>query len=414
MKFLFTAPRFHTNQAPIVKGLIEKGHEVRYFVVFVGATEDHTYCEPLVLKPSLTTMREKRKLEKTLIPSNVESAIGGHFIPDYPSLKQSFEEYMPDVVICREKTNLTLCVKALCDEHNIPCILYDQEPLYRLKDSAKELSTFQQPRRPILKRIVTKLQRTLNPDRRMLQKMRMSSGFPTVHMTPVRYARLPRELSENAASPHTYFIPFVAEQHSEACKRTYCPGGLLRILCVGKFREYKNVKLLVEAATMIDIEQDWTITIVGQVSNSDEHEYYNQTKEMIAKSGLESRITLKTNIPYETMGEIYLQHDVFVLPSRKEVASIAVLEAMSYGLAVISTDYNGTASYVEDTDCGAVFATRDAKDLAGKIKNLSRKDIREYGENARYKSAEDYGFDNYYSAIGRLMEKEFGRKMGHI
>ena len=75
MKFLFTAPRFHTNQVPIVKGLTEMGHEVRFFVVFVGATEDHTDCEPLVLKPSRTTEREKRRQEKKLIPSTVEGVL---------------------------------------------------------------------------------------------------------------------------------------------------------------------------------------------------------------------------------------------------------------------------------------------------------------------------------------------------
>ena len=132
MKILFTAPRYHTNQVPIVRGLKGKGHEVRYFVAFVGATEDHTDCEPLVLKPSRATVREKRRLAKSMSDGDVETIIGGHFIPDYSFLKRAFEAYMPDVAICREKTPLTLCVHALCVQHHIPCILYDQEPYYPL------------------------------------------------------------------------------------------------------------------------------------------------------------------------------------------------------------------------------------------------------------------------------------------
>ena len=65
MKILFTAPRFHTNQAPVVRGLTAAGHEVRYFVAFTGATEDHSCCVPVVLKPSRTTEREKRALART-------------------------------------------------------------------------------------------------------------------------------------------------------------------------------------------------------------------------------------------------------------------------------------------------------------------------------------------------------------
>ena len=192
MKLLYTAPRFHTNQAPIVKGLVEKGHEVRYFVVFVGATEDHTYCEPLVLKPSKTTLRQKKKLSKTKTESEIESIIGGRFIPDYAFLKKAFEDYMPDVVICRERTNLTLCVKSLCDKHSIPCILYDQEPIYPAV-SPNGSSDKTAKKNSLKTRAIIKLERKLDPDKRMLMKYRGTSGFPKVHMTPVKYSCLLKE-----------------------------------------------------------------------------------------------------------------------------------------------------------------------------------------------------------------------------
>ncbi|MCC8146263.1 MAG: hypothetical protein LIO93_07465 [Bacteroidales bacterium] len=64
MRILFTAPRYHTNQVPIVKGLLGKGHEVRYFVVFKGASEEYTFCEPTVLKPSKGMLRQTGKQKK--------------------------------------------------------------------------------------------------------------------------------------------------------------------------------------------------------------------------------------------------------------------------------------------------------------------------------------------------------------
>ncbi len=406
MKFLFTAPRFHTNQVPIVKGLIEKGHEVRYFVVFVGATEDHTYCEPLVLKPSKMTIREKKHLVRTKNESEVESAIGGHFIPDFSFLKQAFEAYMPDVVICREKTNLTLCVKALCDQYNVPCILYDQKPVYRLKAEARS-SPLRLGRKPIWERVLLKLDKTVNPGQIMLQKMRSSSGFPTVHMTPVKYARLPRELSEGTPEPGAFFVPFVAEPHPEAKNRAYQKDGILRILCVGKYRDYKNVKLLIEAAALLGEDLSWHLTVVGQAVSADEAQYFEEVKCRVSDLGLASKITLIRNIPHDQISRYYLENDLFVLPTKREHASIAVLEAMSYGLAVISTDYNGTASYVEDAGCGTVFQTENAEDLTEKIQLIRSEDLKRMGKNAFQSSIQFLTFDSYYGELCRLLEREF-------
>ena len=308
MKFLFTAPRFHTNQVPIVKGLTEKGHEVRYFVVFVGATEDHANCEPLVLKPSRTTEREKRKLDKTLIPSNVESTIGGRFIPDFTFLKRAFEDYMPDVVICREKTNLTLCVKALCDMHRIPCVLYDQEPLYGLE--ATTANHIMQPQRnSLMKRIQIKLSRMLNPDLKMLQQMKRTSGFPTVRMTPVKYRRLPKDLSEEQGDVNAFFVAFVAEQIPAAENREYCRDEVVHILSVGKFRDYKNLPILIDAAKLLMKQAafSWHITIIGQASNEDEIAYYKKMVQAIREAELEEKIEMKTNLPYQSMSKEYLK-----------------------------------------------------------------------------------------------------------
>ncbi len=408
MKFLFTAPRYHTNQVPIVKGLKERGHEVRYFVVFIGATEDHTHCEPLVLKPSRTTVREKRKLEKTMSAEVVESKIGGHFIPDYAFLKQAFEAYMPDVVICREKTNLTLCVKTLCNDDRIPCILYDQEPLYPLK--ASEIYAKKAQEHSFLKRIQIKLNRVLNPDLRMLQQMRSTSGFPTVRMTPVKYRRLPKERSEGQSDGNAFFVPFVAEQTAAAANREYCKNGVIHILSVGKFRDYKNLPILVDTAKLLAEKTEfvWQITIIGQAFNKDEVAYYQKLEQTIREAGLEEKIKLKTNLPYYAMSEEYLKSDVFILTSKRETASIAILEAMANGLAVISTDYNGTASYIEDAKCGTTFETENAESLCRAIERTIGTGVMQLGCRAHKVAVEAFSFENYYSALQDMLDVRFG------
>ena len=51
MKFVFVAPRFHTNQYEIVKTLQNNGHNVEFNVVEIGHTEDHSLLIPKLYKP---------------------------------------------------------------------------------------------------------------------------------------------------------------------------------------------------------------------------------------------------------------------------------------------------------------------------------------------------------------------------
>ncbi len=404
MKILFTAPRFHTNQVPIVKGLIEKGHEVRFFVAFEGAIEDHTYCQPTILKPSGYTVREKKRLSKIKNESDVEGIIGGRFIPDFSFLKEAFFAYRPDAVICREKTNLTLCVYALCRQENIPCVLYDQEPVYPLKNNENRKNEISDST-PFLSRLQKRIEKRINPDLVRIYRLRRTIGFPAVRMTPVEYKMLPRSLSHKEPAEHTYFVPFCVEEHPEVLQRKYCPNGICRFLCIGKFREYKNVKLTVEAASLLDTSRSWTLTLIGQVSNDDEKMYYEDVCHIIRKKNISDRIRVTTNVPHREIGEEYLRHDVFILPSKKEMASIAVLEALSYGLAVISTDCNGTASYAVESGAGVVFQTENARALAEQMENMMKGDLPFYGKKALEAAGQRYSFQTCYEQLLLLIQK---------
>jgi len=49
MRFLYIAPRCHNNQMSILKGLVERGHEVCFISHYQGLTEDYSYVKPVVL-----------------------------------------------------------------------------------------------------------------------------------------------------------------------------------------------------------------------------------------------------------------------------------------------------------------------------------------------------------------------------
>ncbi len=403
MRILFTAPRFHTNQVPVVKGLKAAGHDVRYFVAFTGATEDHSDCVPTVLRPSRTTVREARTLSRKKGEGEAESVFGGHFIPDLPSLQRAFETYMPDLVICRGKTNLTLCVNALCARHRIPCVLYDQEPV--LLPSGGPAGRPAGKERTVRERIGIRLDRALNPERRALRILRETTGFPAVRLSPVRY-RLPGP--GGMPGDRAYYVPLVYDAPEEARDREYMAGGRVNLLFVGKYREYKNIPVLLSALEELKDDGRWHLVMAGQAGSGEELRTKREASEQVARAGLEGRVTLLENIPYASMPELYRAGDVLILPSRNETYGMAVIEAMAHGMAVICSDTCGAAFCAAEA-AGVTVPEGDSHALADAVRGfLGDPDrLRKAGQDAFRYVRENLSFDAYRDGLNGLLRKEF-------
>ena len=103
--------------------------------------------------------------------------------------------------------------------------------------------------------------------------------------------------------------------------------------------------------------KDIRFTILGQAGAPEEKQYMADLQTYIDENGIGEYVTLRTHIPYNQMRALYLENDVFILTSKEEQASIAILEAMADGLCAISTNLNGTAHYITEGSDGFFFET---------------------------------------------------------
>ena len=69
--------------------------------------------------------------------------------------------------------------------------------------------------------------------------------------------------------------------------------------------------------------------------------------------------------------ELMKEADIFVLPSRYEGLSIAMIEAMACGLPIIASDAPGINPYILNGVNGILFPIEDHKELAENIKKLA-------------------------------------------
>jgi glycosyltransferase involved in cell wall biosynthesis len=106
------------------------------------------------------------------------------------------------------------------------------------------------------------------------------------------------------------------------------------------------------------------------------------------------------------MPDYYANAHVFVLPSYNEGMSVATLEAMAAGLAVVVTRTGGTAELVEEGVSGFTFDWADVKTLVIHLHRLftDRALTRRMGSESRAR-AERFSWDAAAERYLEIFEK---------
>ncbi|WP_419177141.1 glycosyltransferase family 4 protein [Desulfosediminicola sp.] len=150
--------------------------------------------------------------------------------------------------------------------------------------------------------------------------------------------------------------------------RAGAPPSLIFLGAVG-YR--KGVDVLIDAlANLLDLE--WKVVICGG-GNLEKY------RRMATAAGIESNRIIFTGLQSEEqVNQRLLNADIFILPSRAENQPVAILEAMSFGLPVISTKIGDIPGLVKDGFTGRVVEPSDVDGLADAIRSLLEdSDLRE-------------------------------------
>ncbi|MEH0023164.1 MAG: glycosyltransferase family 4 protein [Desulfobacter sp.] len=166
------------------------------------------------------------------------------------------------------------------------------------------------------------------------------------------------------------------------------PGDMLLMGCVAALRRVKNHDGLIRAFGKV-VRQgiNACLILVGDGPLKKELEH------LAEKQGLGSRVLFygKTD---EVPG-ILKCLDLFVLNSRTEGMSYALLEAMAAGLPVVATRVGGNPVLVDDGTTGYLVRDGEEQEMAGTMAALLEEPDRRrrFGENARAKILSEYSMD---------------------
>lgn len=160
------------------------------------------------------------------------------------------------------------------------------------------------------------------------------------------------------------FYPISAEERIATRKQLGLPTEKTIVLYVGVLKPIKGTDILLRAWALlpVDIRTEALLLLVG-----DGAERANLLR-MITSLRLHESVFLAGM--QQAVRDYYWAADIFVLPSRTEGLSNALVEAMACGLPVIASNVGGTLDVVEEGQNGVLFEAENHHQLAQKLASM--------------------------------------------
>jgi glycosyltransferase involved in cell wall biosynthesis len=177
-----------------------------------------------------------------------------------------------------------------------------------------------------------------------------------------------------------------------------------RLLFVGTLCERKGVGGLLQALARTDLDRAKVEVILA--GNGDLERYQREASAL----GVIDWIRFEGWCDQEKVSQLLATADVLVLPSRDEVLPLVILEALAYGVAVVTTPIGETPMVLDDGVNVRFVPVGDVDALAQALASvLVDEDLRaRLGRNGRQLYEQQFSMQRFFTSVARVHQRHFG------
>ena len=175
----------------------------------------------------------------------------------------------------------------------------------------------------------------------------------------------------------------------------------IKIIFVGRLNKQKDPMLLIKAFNSLDlkIKNKTEISIIGDGPKKWELEKF------IRKNNLEKKIKLLGDLPQKEVFKILRESHLFVLTSNWEGFPRSILEAMSFGLAVVASDVGGVRESVSEEN-GILIKKGDEESFKNALERLLKNPslVEKMGREGWRKARDEFFLEKMFKETESLYE----------
>ena len=183
-------------------------------------------------------------------------------------------------------------------------------------------------------------------------------------------------------------------------------GKVPCIFHIGMLMEEKGIRVLVEACRLLkERGLEFTLNLVGMFQSG---EFEESVRGKVREYGLDDRVIFAGQRFGGEKIQAFAEADIFCFPTfhPTEGFPVALLEAMSFALPVVTTKWRGLAEVVEDGKSAFLVPIQDPEALAEKLEILVRDgNLRKrMGKRGRERFLENYTVARYRKGLQSVFE----------
>jgi glycosyltransferase involved in cell wall biosynthesis len=181
----------------------------------------------------------------------------------------------------------------------------------------------------------------------------------------------------------------------------------VNLLFVGYLIPRKGVDTLVKSINILVKNRGLERLTLHVVGDAERDETYVQgIREYCRTEGIEDQVIFHGRVSESDLQNLYETSDIFVFPSLWEGFGMALAEAMSYGLPIVTTNAGAIPYLVKDGRNGFLVPPQDPEKLAQSIEKLvASPELRaEFGEVNR-KVAAEFSWERSFAKIEKFLDE---------
>lgn len=171
--------------------------------------------------------------------------------------------------------------------------------------------------------------------------------------------------------------------------------SLTRLLFLSNIFTSKGVFVLLETFNILSNKFDNIRLVI--IGNSGSEKIDEKIHNFISKNSLKTRVEYCHLKSSDEKHQFLRNADIFVLPTLSDTFPLVLLEAMQFGLPVVSTFEGGIPEIVDDDITGFLVEKNNVHELAKKIETLVKDNNlrKKMGEKGRQKFLNEFTLDKF-------------------